>query len=104
MDGPFKIVFNVPESWKPEVRLPVREGDCPAAPICESIGNLRKDCLAGAGLAAMMKSEKCMAGVILLISRLTGMWPPPMVESVEKKRHPIGFGAPEKKHRESGGE
>jgi hypothetical protein len=104
MTDQIKIMFNIPDILKPEVRLPARAGDCPAAPICESIGNLRDDCLSGAGFGATMKTEKCMAGIILLISRLTGMWPPPMVESVEKGRQPIGFAAPQKKPGASGKE
>ena len=26
----------------PEISLPIREDDCPAAPVCEAIGNIRK--------------------------------------------------------------
>lgn len=82
--------FNLPKIDIPEIRLPSRDNDCPAAPVCEAVGNLRGNCLSG-GDGTGLKAEKCMAGIILLISRLTGMWPPQMVEKVEKQRNRMGF-------------
>lgn len=72
----------------PEIRLPVREGDCPAAPVCESIGNLQENCIKGGTFD--VGTQKCMASLIILVSRVVQQWPEDMEERVEKNRA-IGF-------------
>lgn len=82
----------LPKTFMPEVRMPRREGDCPAAPVCEAIGNLRNACVAGASFPASERgSDICMSSVILLIGRALRMWPKEMIDQVEEKRRQIGF-------------
>lgn len=80
----FKFRFSVPE-----IRLPIREEDCSAAPVCEAVGNLRRGCQAGSSLLTRPDSQVCITSLILLVARLAGMWPQEMIDQVEKKR--LGF-------------
>lgn len=75
----------------PKIRMPRRAKDCPASPVCEAIGNLRHGCTAGAVAFERQDPEVCMAGILLLIARLAGMWPQQMIEAVEEHRRKIGF-------------
>ena len=85
MNDPLKFILNIPEFNIPGVRLPKRDGDCPAAPICESVGGLKRECLAGSEENFKgISSQACMANLILLVSRISGLWPRQMVEEVEK--------------------
>jgi hypothetical protein len=90
-DKTLKDRFIIPAINLPEIKLPRRSKDCPAAPICESVGNLRRACQEGSTAFNGPGADACIAGVLLLISRLAGMWPQQMVEEVEEKRK-IGFG------------
>jgi len=87
----FAKMAQIP-SVLPQVRMPRRDEDCPAAPICEAVGNLRKCCTAG-GMLAGRNGEICTASLILLVGRALGMWPDEMIDEVEKQR--IGFVPPE---------
>lgn len=69
-----------------------REGDCPAAPVCDAIGNLRDGCKAGS-TDFRTNMSVCVISLILLISRLGGMWPKEALEELEKRR--IGFATDE---------
>jgi len=82
-----------PKFTKPsiEITFPIREKDCPAAPVCESIGNLRKECLEGNELHPIKSNANpCTAGLILLLSFAVGMWPEQKIEELQEKRK-IGF-------------
>ena len=48
----------------PEIRLPIKENDCPAAPVCESVGNLRQACCAGSSLLTNPDANVCIASLI----------------------------------------
>jgi hypothetical protein len=75
----------------PEIRMPRREDDCEAAPVCEAIGNLRKACTKGSMImtGAGPGLNVCIISIILLMSRAMGMWPQEMIDETEKNR--IGF-------------
>jgi len=92
MEEFFKLEFKPPFDIKiPEIRLPVRKDDCPAAPVCESIGGLRRSCLKGGPGVTLQNMDKCIPSLILLISRIVGQWPPEMIDAVEADRKTIGF-------------
>ncbi len=88
IDDIFGLKFEKP---KFKVTFPIREKDCPAAPVCESIGNLRKECLGGNELHPIRSNPGiCTAGLILMISLISGMWSEQKVEELQEKRK-IGF-------------
>lgn len=74
----------------PQIEMPIKEEDCPAAPVCEAIGNLRKSCVKGSSALTNPDLNTCLASVILLISMASGMWPNEKLEELQKKRG-IGF-------------
>jgi len=45
-----------------------RREDCPAAPVCRAVGNLRQGCLAGSSPG--VTAADCLAGMVLV-----GGWP-----------------------------
>lgn len=71
----------------PEIRFLPREDYCPAAPVCEAVGNLDESCRAGGPFN--LNSKICMASLILLLSRAFGIWPQEMIDEIERRR--IGF-------------
>ena len=79
-----------PHAEIPVVRRPARKEDCPAAPICESLGNLRRACCADNGVITGPGLDVCIVSVILLVARLGGMWSKDMIEVAERKRE-VGF-------------
>ena len=64
--------------------FPTNDEDCPASPICEHIGNLRKSCTAG-GPLKIGASDVCYPSIVILLGRLAGfgMEPPPQSKRFE---------------------
>ena len=73
--------------------LPGRSENCPAAPICAFVGNDRKGCYAGSPDLGLSTSEKCMAGLILLLARGQGLYTQEMEVQLQERRK-IGFAPP----------
>jgi hypothetical protein len=50
-----------------------RTEDCPAAVVCDSVGNLRKSCIKGGIILddEEKRIQRCMAGIILLLDRFS---------------------------------
>ncbi|MBT4513247.1 MAG: hypothetical protein HOC20_13690 [Chloroflexi bacterium] len=72
----------------PEITRPINNEDCPAAPVCEALGNLRGGCVKGG--SGLPPPQACLAGLLLLFGRATGMVSPEMTDEL-KKQQPIGF-------------
>lgn len=55
--------------------LPKKPGRCPAIPVCEHIGNLRKDCvdLKHHSLFGTKDIEPCLAGIVILLGKSNGI-------------------------------
>jgi hypothetical protein len=72
-----------------DIKIYSRGSDCPALPICESIGAARKSCTKESTLPSG-NIEACLSSLILLISRVTGLWSKELENHVEERRK-IGF-------------
>jgi hypothetical protein len=71
--------------------FPVRDGDCPAATVCEALGNLSDSCLAG-GRKSALASQNCMASLVIMDALQRGILKLEKVEEiVETQRKRIGF-------------
>jgi len=71
--------------------LPVRDGDCPAATLCEALGNIDESCLEG-GRECIADSKRCLASIVLMHGLHFGMIRLEKVQKiVEEKRSRIGF-------------
>jgi hypothetical protein len=64
-------MFIVRENIMPDKR----EEDCPAAAVCDAVGNLRKSCIRGGVIFndEEMRTQRCMAGIILLLAPMAGV-------------------------------
>jgi len=48
------------------------KNDCPAAPICHAIGNLRTDCVAGSSIMAN-QSKFCSISIVAFLGHISGI-------------------------------
>ncbi|MCF6149334.1 MAG: hypothetical protein E3K37_11835 [Candidatus Kuenenia sp.] len=55
--------------------LPKKPGRCPAIPVCEHIGNLRKDCvdLKHHSFLGTKDIEPCLASIVILLGKSNGI-------------------------------
>ena len=55
--------------------LPKKPGRCPAIPVCEHIGNLRKDCVdvKHHSFLGTKDIEPCLASIVLLLGKSIGI-------------------------------
>jgi hypothetical protein len=95
--NPFENIKNFLEQYsesngldRPDIRVFSRDTDCPALPICESIGAARKSCTKDSTSPSGKNIEACFSSLILLISRVTGLWTKEFAAHVEERRK-IGF-------------
>jgi hypothetical protein len=70
-----------------EVLCPQRQEDCPAAPLCRELGNLRRGCLA----QGRPEETACLAAVVLILATWSQALSPEVAEHLERRR--IGFDA-----------
>lgn len=60
--------------YERSVMFTERAEDCPAANVCDALGNLRKSCIKGGNILIddEMRVQRCMAGIILLLASVVG--------------------------------
>ncbi|MBM4054716.1 MAG: hypothetical protein FJ264_08610 [Planctomycetes bacterium] len=58
-----------------KTKLPKKPGRCPAIPVCEHIGNLRKECvtLKHHSFLGTKDIEPCLASIVILLGRSNGI-------------------------------
>lgn len=66
-----------------------RDEDCPAAPICEVLGNAYNHCFTGG--RALAGAQHCLVSLVLLLGKQQGLWTREVEERVAEKRR-MGFG------------
>ncbi|MDR4509498.1 MAG: hypothetical protein MRJ65_14940 [Candidatus Brocadiaceae bacterium] len=70
-----------------KIILQRKPGRCPAVPICEHIGNLRKECVNSKGHSffGMKDTEPCLASIVILLGESLGICIEPQQTPKDKK-------------------